>query len=71
MTFTKRQFFIYRIDQCIKLFSKIQIYMLDIYVYVLKTKYRKEIDKLTRNINKCLKKLNEFHTKVKYLKVAD
>lgn len=69
MTFTKRQFFIYRIHQCIKLLNKLEVYLKDVYVYVQYSKYSNNIDKLIRKIKDCQKKINEFNNKVNKRKV--
>lgn len=64
MTFTKRQFFIYRIKQCINFHSKILGYMTDVSSYVNGTKYSKEVNKIEKGIEKSLTKLNKFIDKV-------
>jgi len=64
MTYTKRQFFIYRIGQCLNLLSKVNDYLVDVYEYVKTSKYKKEINKLMKNTLDCSDKLNRFLVKV-------
>ena len=65
MTYTKRQWFIYRLNQCVNLLGKTRLYMLDVSKYVKKSKYSKRIKKLQKKINACYFKLREFQDEVK------
>lgn len=65
MTYTKRQFFIYRLKQCIKLIDKTLTYLKVVRDYSENSKYGKRVKKIENNIRDCFIKLNNF------LKVVD
>lgn len=65
MTYTKRQWFIYRLTQCVKLFEKINIYMSDVMKYVKNSKYERRFRKLDKKFVKCLDKIRKLHQEVK------
>ena len=60
MTFTKRQFFIYRIKQCLNLLNKVSLYMNDVIEYTKKSKHNKVINKIDNNIDNNILKLSKF-----------
>ena len=60
MTYTKRQWFIYRLNQTINLLIKVDKYMEVIERYVDKSKYSKGIKKIHKRIFTDLVKLEIF-----------
>lgn len=65
MTYTKRQWFIYRLSQCVNFLGKTHIYMFDVMKYVKKSKYNKRFNKINKQIDKCWFKLRELYNEVK------
>jgi len=64
MTYTKRQWFIYRLKQSVLMLSKLCKYIDVVNNYVKGSKYSKEIKKITKSINDCYSRLNRFLDKV-------
>ena len=60
MTYTKRQWFIYRLKQCINHLSKITVYIQEVHDYVLSSKYNKGVFKIRMNLDKQLTKLKKL-----------
>lgn len=59
MTYTKRQWFIYRLTQCVSLLGKTHLYMFDVMKYVKNSKYEKKFRKINKQIDKsCIKLFN-------------
>lgn len=64
MTYTKRQWFIYRLKQSLNLLNKVSLYMNDVIKYVENSKYSKRFNKIDKKIDECLIKLCELLIKV-------
>ena len=60
MTYTKRQWFVYRTEQCINLLAKTLDYMSVPIIYVKGSKYVKRINKINKRIERCHNDLEKF-----------
>ncbi len=65
MTYTKRQFFIHRIQQSVNLLDKTIKYMNNVSDYVEYSKFKKEVKKIKEHIIKGRFTLLRFYHKVK------
>jgi len=64
MTYTKRQWFIYRLEQVLKLLNKVSLYMNDVLKYTKDSKYDKYIKKIDKQIDHIILRLVEFRLEV-------
>lgn len=64
MTYTKRQWFIYRLGQCVNLLGKVSNYMLDVKDYAKDSKFERQFNKLDKLILKSWSKADELLEKV-------
>ncbi|MFX0024439.1 MAG: hypothetical protein ACFE9S_19125 [Candidatus Hermodarchaeota archaeon] len=60
MTFSKRQFFIYRLKQCIKFLERVNKYFIDVLNYLIHSKFDKEFKKKQKTLQQLINELKEF-----------
>jgi len=65
MTYTKRQWFLYRLGQCINLLSKTSLYFNVITEYTKSSKYKKRVKKINKKIDSCYELIRDFYYEIK------
>lgn len=65
MTYTKRQFFLYRLNQSLKALAKSVAYLYDVIEYIKESKYEKKIKKKHEQLKVIHKILLKFYNKAK------
>lgn len=64
MTYTKRQWFIYRLGQCLNLLNKICLYYVDVNNFVKYSKFESKFLKIHNKLIKYYLQLNKLREKV-------